>query len=53
MAKRFGRIGSLKDWGTCELRPVEVTKTRKKYAGTVMFPTSHDITRQVVKRCAP
>ena len=53
MAKRFGRIAALEDWGTtcCELRPEEVNKARKKYKGRVMFPTSHDITPRFLEEC--
>lgn len=53
MAKRFGRIAALDDWGTTcfELRPAEVDKTRKKYKGRVMFPTSHDITPRFLDEC--
>src|ERR1039458_2936037 len=53
MAKRFGRIVALDDWGTtcCEVRPAEVNRERKKVNGRIMFPTSHDITPRFLEEC--
>lgn len=53
MAKRFGRIATLDEWGTTcsELRPKEVTKKRKKINGRIMLPTSHDITPRFLEEC--
>lgn len=51
MAKRFGRIAALDEWGTPQLRPEEVARKRKKVKGRIMFPTSHDITPQFLDEC--
>jgi DNA repair photolyase len=51
MAHQFGRIKSYEDWGDSYNRLVdeEVTKRRQKLGGTVMFPTTHDITPQFLE----
>lgn len=52
MAKRFGRMSSLDEWGEISrLRPEEVAKKRRKQAGPVMFPSTHDITPQFIEEC--
>jgi DNA repair photolyase len=53
MAIRFGRIASLEEWGSTYncLQEREVKKQRQKYDGTVMFPTTHDITPQFLEPC--
>ena len=52
-ALRFKRITDPKDWGTiyCSAREEEVKKKRPKYSGTVMFPTTHDITPEFLDEC--
>jgi len=53
MAYQFGRIKSYDEWGdtyNC-LNEEEVQKARKDYGGTVMFPTTHDITPQFLEPC--
>ena len=53
MAHQFGRIKSYEEWGGGynRLNEVEVSKGRKKHAGTWMFPTTHDITPQFLEPC--
>ena len=40
-------------WGTtyCRVRPSEVAKCRRKIAGRIMFPTTHDIWPEVLEPC--
>lgn len=50
MAERYKRV-SPGNWPTMRVRAKEVLKERKKADGTVMFPTTHDITPQNLDRC--
>jgi DNA repair photolyase len=52
-ARDLKRIHSFDEWGTTynQERPAEVKKGRKNYGGTVMFPTTHDITPQFLEPC--
>ena len=50
MAARFGRCRR-RDWHQPRIRWNEVEKGRRKLRGTVMFPTSHDITPDVLAPC--
>jgi DNA repair photolyase len=43
-ALRYGTIGSKEEWLTPVIREAEVKKNRGKRQGTIMFPTTHDIT---------
>lgn len=47
---RFGRMSG-DEWQTMRVRPKDVTKIRSKYPGAVMFPTTHDITPEVLSPC--
>ena len=51
MAMRFGRIADPKDWAECHLRESEVKKRRMYRQGTIMFPTTHDITPETMGPC--
>ena len=51
MAVRYHRIGSPAEWSTMRVRPAEVRKPQRKIEGTVMFPTTHDITPEVLEPC--
>jgi len=48
-ARRFGRVG---DWTVEEVLPDALTRGYGKRQGTVMFPTTHDITPENVELCA-
>ena len=50
-AMRFGRIQSHGEWETMRVREAEVRKRRHKIDGRVMFPTTHDITPEVLDPC--
>ncbi len=52
-AERYGRIQSSEEWGTTynRVRPAEVRKRRPLENGTVMFPTTHDITPDFLDPC--
>lgn len=50
-ALRFGRIKSGKDWTTERINQKAVNRTYPKYAGTAMFPTTHDITEGNLDAC--
>lgn len=39
------------DWKIMKVREHDVKKKHKKYNGTVMFPTTHDITPEVLEPC--
>ena len=51
MALRYHRIKRPEDWAMMRVRQREVSKPRRKAAGTVMFPTTHDITPDVLPAC--
>ncbi len=52
-ALRYNRIEDPAEWGEGynRVRPVEVNKSRRKVDGTVMFPTTHDITPEFLSPC--
>ena len=50
MAARFGRADR-SEWKYPTVRFKDVNKERQKRSGTVMFPTSHDITPEVLDPC--
>jgi DNA repair photolyase len=51
MARRFHRIGSDSDWLTPVVRIEEVTRNRGRYGGRIMFPSTHDITPELLEPC--
>ena len=51
MARRFGRVSSYAEWINPKLRPKEINRKRHKMSGTVMFPTTHDITPEFLEPC--
>lgn len=51
MARRFGRISSDAEWAKPKLRPEEVKRKRHRKSGTIMFPTTHDITPEFLEPC--
>lgn len=50
MAERYKRVEP-GDWTTMRVRAASVLKKHPKYDGTVMFPTTHDITPEVLDPC--
>jgi len=50
-ALRFKWIQSPEQWLLPQVRQHEVTKKRKKAKGTIMFPSTHDITPEVLVPC--
>jgi len=50
MAVRFGRCEP-GEWQHPKVRRSEVAAPRRKLSGTVMFPTTHDITPEVLEPC--
>jgi len=52
-AKKFKLINNLEEWGTTyhRVRAKEVRKKRKKFDGTVMFPSTHGITPKGFDAC--
>lgn len=53
IALRFQRISTPRKWGStyCKVRMDEVSKRRRKLKGTVMFPSTHDITPDILPEC--
>lgn len=49
--KRYKRVKKAADWPNMVVRMKDVRKPRKKAKGTVMFPTTHDITPEVLQPC--
>jgi len=47
---RFEKMSS-EEWETKRIRPHDVKKKHKKYDGTVMFPTTHDICPSILDEC--
>lgn len=47
-----GRVKSIEEWANPVIREKDVKKGRKKEAGRVMFPTTHDITPRNYDACA-
>jgi DNA repair photolyase len=47
---RFRRMPA-DQWPIMRVRPDDVQKKRKRYPGTVMFPTTHDITPEILEPC--
>jgi DNA repair photolyase len=52
-AKKRKFIAKWDEWGDSyyRIRPKEVKKSRPKYEGTVMFPTTHDIPPEFLDEC--
>ena len=50
-ALRFRRIATAEEWNTPVLREHEVAKARRKVAGRIMFPSTHDIITKYVLEC--
>lgn len=48
---RFHQVASDEDWEKMKVRDADVKKSRPKKEGTIMFPTTHDITPEVVDAC--
>ena len=51
MALRFGRISNEKEWKNMKPNQKAIDKKYRKRKGTIMFPTSHDITPESVDGC--
>lgn len=51
LALRFGQITKPEDWATPQVREKNVKKHYKKEAGTVMFPSTHDILPEMIEPC--
>lgn len=49
MALRFGRVSSCSDWANVVVLPDKVAAASRKFSGSVMFPTTHDITPELIK----
>lgn len=49
MALRFGRIACCSEWANQVLLPAKIEAADRKFGGTVMFPTTHDITPDTLK----
>ena len=50
-ALRFARISSPEEWSKPQIRKRDVDKNYGKKKGTVMFPTTHDITPYTLDAC--
>jgi DNA repair photolyase len=50
MAYRFRQV-SPGQWPTERIRPQDVGRSHRRYPGTVMFPSSHDITPATLQAC--
>ena len=50
-ALRWGKINRGEDWTTERVDVEAANRTRKKYAGRVMFPTVHDLTKGTAAAC--
>ena len=54
-AMRYGRLKNPEDWGQpgryLSIRQKEVSKKRRRVDGTVMFPTTHDVTPEFLEPC--
>jgi DNA repair photolyase len=50
MAVRFNRK-TVENWHIDEIEQEKVTKPYRKLEGTIMFPTSHDITPAILEQC--
>jgi DNA repair photolyase len=48
MARRFGRINSLEAWEIMEIDRKKVLASARQFSGVVMFPTTHDLTPEVL-----
>jgi len=51
MAFRFKRIERYEDWETMKPNQKAIDKGYRKRKGRVMFPTSHDITKESLDTC--
>jgi DNA repair photolyase len=51
MARRFGRVSPDAEWIKPRLRVEEVGRKRYLKSGTIMFPTTHDITPEFLEPC--
>lgn len=40
--RRFGRVASVEDWAVPRTRPAQLKAAKRRYAGGVMFPSTHD-----------
>ena len=50
--ERYKRVKKAADWPNMVVRERDVQKKRKKAKGNVMFPTTHDITPEVLEPCS-
>ena len=48
IARRFGRIEKFEDWTTMVVNPSKIDASARDFGGVVMFPTTHDITPQIL-----
>lgn len=48
---RYHQIETAEEWTTMAVNPKAVNKRHKRYDGVVMFPTTHDITPDVLSSC--
>ena len=49
--ERFHRVASKEEWAEPQVRAHDVKKRRHRVDGTVMFPTTHDITPSILEPC--
>jgi len=49
--QRFKRVANNDAWEKPQVREHDVRKSRRKIDGTIMFPTTHDITPAVLEPC--
>ena len=48
IAQRFGRIENFEKWTTMVINPAKVNASARDFGGLVMFPTTHDITPDIL-----
>jgi DNA repair photolyase len=48
MARRFGRIDSLESWEKMHVDTAKVAASFRRFSGVVMFPTTHDLTPEIL-----
>ncbi len=49
--ERFHRVANKEEWAQPQVRDHDVRKRRHKIEGTIMFPTTHDITPAILEPC--
>jgi hypothetical protein len=48
IARRFGRIATMEDWRKMTVDPEKINGSSRNFGGVVMFPTTHDITPELL-----